>query len=98
MLRISRISTEILSAVAGNIVCIEIPDNIQVCVKYSQGMGVCLPFREDGYGVFYSICNESLTFLISIRKTGPYTSAIDFENHLEEALTECYTLADKSKL
>lgn len=67
-------------------------------MMYLQAAGVCLPFREDGYGAFYRINNQSLLFLITTLKSGPHTSPTNFEKHLDEALTECYALMDKSLL
>lgn len=61
-----------------------------------QAIGGVLPFRDDGYGVFYSIANNSMLFVITADRRGSYTSAVCLKDHLNKSLIECYNLLDMS--
>ncbi|XP_039268279.2 peroxisomal carnitine O-octanoyltransferase-like isoform X1 [Styela clava] len=59
---------------------------------YANAAGSAMPMRDDGYGAFYKINDDHMTFVITAMRSGPETDAKDMALHIGKALQDVYDL------
>ncbi|XP_039268283.2 peroxisomal carnitine O-octanoyltransferase-like isoform X2 [Styela clava] len=59
---------------------------------YTNAAGGVVPMRDDGYGTFYKINNNYMTFVVTTMRTGPKTDAKDMALQIGKALQDVFDL------